>query len=97
MDFKIGDKVTRNSYNNDIIFIITDIIDNTCYLKGLNFRLCADSTISDLKKYTDEVKEDLEYLERIKPIKDLDRGDYFYLPGKILHIDGDEVQEIKVA
>ena len=66
MDFKIGDKVTRNSYNNDIIFIITDIIDNTCYLKGLNFRLCADSTISDLKKYTDEVKEDLEYLERIK-------------------------------
>ena len=31
MDFKIGDKVTRNSYNNDIIFIITDIIDNTCY------------------------------------------------------------------
>ncbi len=90
MDFKIGDKVTRNSYNNDIIFIITDIIDNTCYLKGLNFRLCADSTISDLKKYTDEVKEDLEYLERIKPIKDLDRGDYFYLPGKILHIDGDK-------
>ena len=47
-----------SSYNNDIIFIITDIIDNTCYLKGLNFRLCADSTISDLKKYTDEVKED---------------------------------------
>lgn len=90
MDFKIGDKVTRNSYDNDIIFTIVDIIDNTCYLKGINFRLCADSNISDLKKYTEEIKEDEEYLQRIKQVKELERDDYFYLPGKILHIDSDK-------
>lgn len=90
MDFKIGDKVTRNSYNNDVIFVITDIIDDTCYLKGISFRLCADSNIKDLKKYNEEIKDDEEYLKRIKPVKDLDRNDYFYLPGKILHIDGDK-------
>ena len=90
MDFKIGDKVTRDSYDNDIVFVITNIIDNTCYLKAINFRLYADSDLKDLKKYDDEIKEDEEYLKRIKPVKDLDRSDYFYLPGKILHIDGDK-------
>ena len=90
MDFKIGDKVTRNSYDNDIVFVITNIIDDTYYLKAINFRLYADSDIKDLKKYEDDIKEDEEYLKRIKPVKDLDRSDYFYLPGKILHIDGDK-------
>jgi len=90
MDFKIGDKVTRNSYDNDIVFIITNIIDNTYYLKAINFRLYADSDVKDLKKYEDDIKEDEEYLKRIKPTKDLNRNDYFYLPGKILHIDGDK-------
>ena len=90
MDFKIGDKVTRNSYDNDIVFAITNIIDDTYYLKAINFRLYADSDLKDLKKYEDDIKEDEEYLKRIKAIKDLDRNDYFYLPGKILHIDGDK-------
>ena len=90
MDFKIGDKVTRNSYDNDIVFIITNIIDDTYYLKAINFRLYADSDVKDLKKYEDDIKEDEEYLKRIKPTKDLNRNDYFYLPGKILHIDGDK-------
>lgn len=90
MDFNIGDIVTRNSYNNDIIFIITDIIDDIYYLKGISMRLCADSNLVDLKKYDGEIKEDSEYLERIKLEEDLDRNDYFYLPGKILHIDGDQ-------
>ena len=90
MDFKIGDKVTRNSYDNDIVFIITNIIEDTYYLKAINFRLYADSEEKDLKKYEDDLKEDEEYLKRIKPTKDLNRNDYFYLPGKILHIDGDK-------
>lgn len=90
MDFKIGDKVTRNSYDNDIVFVITNIINDIYYLKAINFRLYADSEIKDLKKYDDDIKEDEEYLKRIKPVKDLDRSDYFYLPGKILHIDGDK-------
>ena len=48
MNFDIGDLVTRKSYNNDTVFVITDIIDNIYYLKGLNVRLYADSYLDDL-------------------------------------------------
>lgn len=91
MDFEIGDYVTRNSYDNDIVFVITEIIDSVYYLKGRNVRLCADSPLDDLKKYEkkDTNLEEEEYLKRIKQVKTLDREDYFYLPGKILHIDKD--------
>lgn len=92
MDFKVGDLVTRNSYNNDLSFTIIKIEDDICYLKGVNIRLYADSPVSDLKKVIDDTKKDEDeekYLNRIKMNLDLDRNDYFYLPGKILHIDGD--------
>lgn len=88
MDFKIGDLVTRKSYNNDLVFKIINIKDDVCYLSGVNIRLCADSNIDDLEKKETEDKEE-EFLDRIKPIR-LDRDDYFYLPGKILHIDADK-------
>lgn len=91
MDFEIGDLVTRNSHGNDLIFMITDIEEDICYLKGLNIRLIADSLKEDLKKYKDgDIEDEKEFLDRIKPINTLDRNDYFYLPGKILHIDGDK-------
>ncbi len=91
MDFEIGDLVTRNSHNNDLIFIITDVIDDIYYLKGVNIRLIADAEKEDLKLYEDgDIEEEQEFLDRIKPTNDLDRSDYFYLPGKILHIDGDK-------
>lgn len=92
MDLKKGDKVTRKSHNNDMIFIITEINEEEgiCYLNGVNIRLIADSPLGDLEFFEDG--EDIEgegpFLERIKPDM-LDRNDYFYLPGKILHIDGD--------
>lgn len=89
MEFKIGDLVTRNSYNNDTVFRITRIKDEIYYLVGINIRLCADSMEDDLKRYDDDIKRDEEFLENIKQNK-LDRNDYFYLPGKILHIDGDK-------
>ena len=90
MNFDIGDLVTRKSYNNDLVFEITDIIDGICYLKGSNIRLCADSPIEDLNKYENgDDSEEKAFVERSKPKLDLDRTDYFYLPGKILHIDGD--------
>lgn len=90
MDFDIGDLVTRKSHNNDTIFSITDIVDDICYLKGVNVRLIADSFLEDLVKYGDEdVDNESSFLERIKVHDSLDRTDYFYLPGKILHIDGD--------
>ncbi|MBR1376207.1 MAG: sporulation peptidase YabG [Bacilli bacterium] len=88
MDFKIGDIVTRKSHHNDMTFIITDIDNNTCYLKGVNIRLEADALIDDLEKYDGDDTEEKEFEERLKP-EDLNRDDYFYLPGKILHIDAD--------
>lgn len=89
MDFKIGDIVTRNSYNNDTLFKIVKIENDICYLQGLNIRLCADSLKNDLKLQDEDIDRDEEFLGKIKPNK-LDRNDYFYLPGKILHIDADE-------
>ena len=88
MNFKIGDIVTRNSYNNDMPFIITDIEGDICYLKGLNIRLEADALISDLTIYNGDNSEEVEFEERLKPVN-LNRDDYFYIPGKILHIDAD--------
>ncbi|MDD4109596.1 MAG: sporulation peptidase YabG [Prolixibacteraceae bacterium] len=90
MEYQIGDLVTRNSYNNDIVFVIVEIKDDIYYLKGVNVRLYADSPVEDLKKYSEnEEIEDVDYLERIKISPLNERDDYFYLPGKILHIDGD--------
>ena len=89
MNFDIGDLVTRKSYNNDTVFVITDIIDNIYYLKGLNVRLYADSDKEDLVKFDSVDEEDKEFEERVKPDINLNRDDYFYLPGKILHIDSD--------
>lgn len=81
--------MTRNSYGNDTVFKVININDNTYYLKGVEVRLYADANFEDLRLETD-VKED-EKIDEID-IKDelLTRGDYFYLPAKVLHIDGDE-------
>lgn len=88
MDFRIGDLVTRNSYNNDMIFKILSIENDICYLKGIDVRLVADSPIDDLTLYEDDLPRD-DFLKKIKGIFSLDRNDFFYLPGKILHIDAD--------
>ena len=76
----IGDFVTRRKYNNDIIFEICDIIDDVYYLKGVEFRLIADSYVDDLKlselSYRDN---DMFTLVREPSIK-----------GKVLHLDGDQ-------
>ncbi|MEG2311234.1 MAG: sporulation peptidase YabG [Bacilli bacterium] len=91
MELQKGDLVTRNSHSNDMVFNIIDIKDGICYLKGINIRLYADSKINDLKKYdeTEDIEEEEPFLSRIKEKCELNRNDYFYLPGKILHIDGD--------
>ena len=86
--FKIGDFVTRNSYHNDIIFKIYDIKDNVYYLTGIYVRLSADSDESDLKKCSlDECSD--SFIPSIDDYRSLNRGEYFYLPGVVLHIDGD--------
>ena len=46
--YKIGDIVTRNSYNNDIVFKILNISNSIVFLKGVDLRLYADSKSEDL-------------------------------------------------
>ncbi len=91
MEFKVGDLVTRNSHNNDIVFKILKIEGNICELKGINVRLLVDSDINDLKKHEGgDIEGEEPFLERIHNAEQLDRNDFFYLPGKILHIDSDK-------
>ena len=88
MLFNIGDLVTRNSYNNDVIFRIIDIDNDIAILSGVDIRLLADSKLSDLKKENQFTNDDDSLLDRFSN-DNLDRSEYFYLPGKILHIDAD--------
>ena len=46
---KIGDIVSRKKYHQDIIFEVIDIQENICYLRGIEYRLIADSEIDDLE------------------------------------------------
>ena len=85
----IGDYVTRNSYNNDIIFKIIDMHDDIYILKGVSIRLYADSPKSDLVLCNDMSDNDT-FKPTIDEYRDLDRNEYFYLPGRILHLDGDK-------
>lgn len=88
MQFKIGDYVTRKSYNHDTIFKILDIDNDVVILKGMNIRLLADCEINDLEKVSSVSIDDDEFYDRFSV--NLERNEYFYLPGKILHIDGDK-------
>ena len=93
MEYKIGDLVTRKSHNHDMVFMITYIDNNeVCYLKGVNIRLQADSPIEDLRLYDskEDVEQEEDFLKRASIEYSLNRDDYFYLPGKILHIDADQ-------
>ncbi|MEG2457608.1 MAG: sporulation peptidase YabG [Bacilli bacterium] len=88
---KIGDYVTRNSYKNDIVFEVINIEGKNVELIGVNVRLIADAEIKDLNIYKDHNKEDdTKYLNKVNSSNTLNRSEYFYLPGKVLHLDGDK-------
>lgn len=91
MNFKINDFVTRNSYGNDVVFQIVSIDKNIAILKGVEVRLIADSFVDDLNQFDndDVLKEDRFLTTNALKDLNLDRSEYFYLPGKILHIDAD--------
>ena len=93
MEYRIGTLVTRKSHNHDTIFKIEQIRGNEVILKGVNMRLYADADISDISEYkeTEETakREDITFIDKIKNFFSRDRSEYFYLPGKVLHIDGD--------
>ncbi|MBR6821157.1 MAG: sporulation peptidase YabG [Bacilli bacterium] len=92
MNFKVGDHVTRDSYDNDIVFVIIGIKDNIALLKGFDLRLIADSPLSDLKISEEREDDFIDNIELDIDINKMDRGndsEFFYLPPKILHLDGD--------
>ena len=88
MTFKVGDIVTRNSHNNDIIFKIIGLNNNIALLKGVDLRLYADSLVDDLLLSKIDNNDDFIIDDNLQKLN-IDRDNYFYLPGKILHIDGD--------
>jgi len=93
MKFKKGDLVTRESYKHDLIFRVVDYKKNQYILRGLNIRLYADSEESDLvlsEENTDILEDDTKLASSLDGYIKMDRDEYFYLPGKILHIDGDK-------
>lgn len=90
LDFRIGDLVTRISHKHDILFKIVSFEGNTVFLKGVDLRLVADSDVSDLvKANNNDSDSDKKIIEANVRDLNIDRSQYFYLPGKILHIDGD--------
>lgn len=90
MKFNMNDYVTRKSHNHDIVFKIVHINNKVVILKGVDFRLYADAMIDDLVLCENNCNDDNEIIENNIRNLALDRDNYFYLPGKILHIDGDK-------
>ena len=88
MEIVKGDYVTRKSYNNDTVFKVLNIKDGVYYLKGVDVRLYADSEEKDLLKVIPGADRE-DYIERVQDKLLLDRDNYFYLPAKIAHFDGD--------
>ena len=90
INLKTGDVVSRKSHQHDIVFKIIHIDSSIAYLKGIDYRLYADAQLDDLELVPDFHEDDSEFIERgLKDIK-IDRDQFFYLPGNILHIDGDK-------
>ena len=94
MLFNIGDLVTRTSHNNDLVFKIKSIDNDIAILEGINIRLLADSPLEDLNIckdcMEDVTKDDRAISDDMEKYFDFNRDSYFYLPGKILHIDADK-------
>ena len=102
-EIRRGDSVTRNSYGNDIIFIVRRVLKlsnqkKIAILKGIDVRIEADAPIEDLvlisKEEYDKCEKKLE--EKIKKRIEKDRTyegsrrkEVIYT-GKILHLDGDK-------
>lgn len=104
--FHVGDVVARLSHDQDIFFRIEQIQasngERSAILKGLNLRLLADAPVIDLvPKNSAEVayyeREDIKMiyqkLHKVtyqrKAIQD-DQKDFFEIPGRVLHLDGDQ-------
>lgn len=86
------DIVTRKSHNNDIVFIIVEIIENIAVLQGVYVRLIADSPVEDLILVDDKEmkRHDLENDNYKNNIVSTLKDKLGHITGKILHIDSDK-------
>ncbi|MGN1182067.1 MAG: sporulation peptidase YabG [Faecalibacillus sp.] len=75
----IGDIVCRKKYNKDIFFEIIDIQEKKYTLRGIEYRLIADSE-----------EDDLELVDFKKTFDKVDLSQEKSLKGTVLHIDGDK-------
>ncbi len=100
-EIKKGDIVTRNSYNNDIIFTVIKILKisnnkKIALLKGIDIRIEADAEVQDLRVISSKEKEECEknFKKRINQINinknNAERIHGIIKSGKILHLDGDK-------
>jgi spore coat assembly protein len=102
--FKIGNIVARRSYSQDLFLKILDIKkvgrEKVAILGGLDYRLLADAYLDDLVlKNNKEVvyyqlADSQEVYKKFSKVV-FDRKfkveeEYFEIPGKILHLDGDK-------
>lgn len=55
---KVGDIVTRKSYDNDVDFIIKEVENHHAILIGLKYRLVADAELSDLLHVKDDINNE---------------------------------------
>lgn len=104
---KRGDIVTRNSYQNDILFRIDDFIElddnkKIAILKGVTLRIEATAYLFDLRKESkEEAEQIIKSLDRkIDSIIEETRNEERNLNLKnslILHLDGDKKYALKSA
>lgn len=93
---KKGDIVSRNSYQNDILFYVEKIIKTenrgkVAILKGVTIRIEADAPIDDLELPNESrIKENLKRIDKqIEFTNDYIDNRNVIRYGKILHLDGD--------
>jgi spore coat assembly protein len=100
MSFRVGDIVGRKSYQSDVHFRIISIDrKNQCAeLKGIDMRLFADAPLEDLvvidegyrgKKKNKEKQRTSSSIKEIKMKREQGDMNFFELPGRVLHMDGD--------
>ena len=91
MGFEIGNIVSRISHNHDLLFKIVGFQDDLVLLQGVNVRLSADCKIDDITlAEKNDYYDDNDIIQRNLKEISMDRSNYFYIPGRILHIDGDD-------
>lgn len=100
----IGDIVARRSYNQDLFLKILDIKkvgrERIAILGGLDYRLLADALLDDLVLKDEkevvhyQLADSQEVYKKFRKVvydrKFKVEEEYFEIPGRILHLDGDK-------